>query len=107
MTTVVSIDCDKRVLARWVREDGFPGLADLIEHTPPALLPSVLRWTAKHIVKHPHYVDEEALVLPEILWAEAEARDGLPAVHRFRNLVTGAAVLSLLLYSFHLSYLWT
>ena len=60
MTTVTARPCDKRVLAAWVREDGFAGLAGLIESTPPAVLPSVLRWTAKHIAKHPHYTDEEA-----------------------------------------------
>lgn len=106
MSTVSTRPCDKRVLASWVREDGFPGLASLIQSTPPGLLPSVLRWTARHIHRHPVFDDEEARVLPDILWAEAQARDGMPAVRRFHDVAIGLVILSLILLEAHLEYLW-
>jgi len=98
--------CDRRVLASWIREDGFFTIAEVVESAPPAFLPVILRMAAKHIARHPHYFDEEARILPEILWQEAEVRDQMPSVNRFRHLMTGVIVVSLFLLTAHLDYRW-
>jgi hypothetical protein len=61
-------------LARWVREDGHPGCADLIETVPVRMLPSTLKWVARHIERHPNYDDAAARWLPNALRQNAEWR---------------------------------
>lgn len=61
-------------LAHWVREDGHPGCADLIEKVPVRMLPSTLRWVARHVEQHPHYDDAAARWLPNALRLNADWR---------------------------------
>ena len=63
---------ERQALADWVREDGHDGCAILIEEVPEFMLPSVLKWTARHMQHHVIFIDDDAHDLPYILMAEAD-----------------------------------
>lgn len=61
-------------LAEWCREDGHPGCGDLIERVPVSILPSTLRWVARHVERNMHYRDMAARSLPHVLRENADWR---------------------------------
>lgn len=87
-----------------VREDGHELCAVIIEESPMVLLPSVLRWVARHCESHVIYDDDAARDLVDILLWESESR----RAHRpvLTNRGAGLLLIGIMLGAYALDWYW-